>query len=44
MFTGPWLSGILADSIGLQPMFGVTAFICLILGWLGVSRLIERDG
>jgi predicted MFS family arabinose efflux permease len=32
MFAGPWLSGILADGIGIQPMFGVTAFACLALG------------
>jgi MFS family permease len=29
MFTGPWLSGVLADAFGLQPMFGITAFLCL---------------
>jgi MFS family permease len=32
MFAGPWLSGILADAIGLRPMLGVTAFACLMLG------------
>ncbi|MCP4541645.1 MAG: MFS transporter [Chloroflexi bacterium] len=37
MFTGPWLSGILADVMGIQPMFGVTAFVCLGLG-LFVTR------
>jgi predicted MFS family arabinose efflux permease len=40
MFAGPWLSGVLADAMGIQPMFGVTAFACLLLGlsithWLG---------
>jgi MFS family permease len=39
MFTGPWLSGILADAIGIRPMFGVTAFACLALGLLGTSQL-----
>ena len=43
MFAGPGLSGVLADAIGIQPMFGVTAFVCLALGlfatrWLGVER------
>jgi len=32
MFGGPWLSGLLADAIGIRPMFGVTAFFCLALG------------
>lgn len=41
MFTGPWLSGVLAAAIGLQPMFGVTAVGTLVLGALGV-RLMER--
>ncbi len=39
MFTGPWLSGILADAMGIQPMFGVTAFACLALGLLGTRWL-----
>ena len=32
MFTGPWLSGVLADAIGIQPTFGVTAAACLVVG------------
>jgi MFS family permease len=39
MFGGPWLSGILARAIGLQPMFGVTAFFTLALGILGTRKL-----
>lgn len=39
MFAGPWLSGILAKAIGLQPMFGVTAFATLALGLLGTRWL-----
>ncbi len=39
MFAGPWLSGILANAIGIQPMFGVTAFACLTLGLLGARWL-----
>ena len=43
MFAGPWLSGILAAKMGIQPMFGVTAFAVLALGiggaqWLGTAR------
>ncbi len=41
MFTGPWLSGILADAMGIQPMFGVTAFACLVLG-LFVTRGLRQ--
>jgi MFS family permease len=32
MFSGPWLSGIVADAAGIQPMFGVTAAVCLVAG------------
>jgi len=39
MFGGPWLRGLLADAIGLRPMFGVTAFAVLALGWLGTHWL-----
>ena len=39
MFSGPWISGMLADRLGLRPMFGITAVICLALGLLGASRL-----
>jgi len=39
MTAGPWLGGILADAIGLQPMFAVTGVICLVLGVLGASLL-----
>jgi MFS family permease len=42
MFGGPWLSGILADAIGIQPMFGVTAAACLVLGVLGTHWLVEE--
>lgn len=41
MFMGPWLSGILADMIGIQSMFGVTAFVCFALGILG-TRLLSK--
>lgn len=39
MFAGPWLSGILAEAMGLRPMFGVTAFACLVLS-LFLIRLL----
>lgn len=38
MFVGPALSGILADHLGLQPMFGITAFAALVLGIWGTSK------
>lgn len=41
MFAGPWLSGILADAIGLRSMLGVTAFGCLALGLI-LIRLVPR--
>ena len=44
MFGGPWLSGILADAMGIRAMFGVTAFACLALGLLGARWLIEKRG
>jgi hypothetical protein len=40
MFGGPALSGVLAEAMGLQPMFGVTAMACLALG-LGGARWLE---
>jgi MFS family permease len=39
MFGGPWLSGLLAQAIGLQPMFGITAAACLALGLFGAKWL-----
>jgi MFS family permease len=39
MFGGPWLSGIVAKALGLQPMFGLTAGACLCLGLLGAKWL-----
>ena len=42
MFTGPWLSGILADGIGIQPMFAVTGAVCLVLGLIGARMLGVR--
>lgn len=39
MFSGPWLSGLIADAIGIQPMFALTGLMCLIFGLLGVRKL-----
>jgi predicted MFS family arabinose efflux permease len=43
MFAGPWVSGWVAEAMGIRPMFGVTAFLCFALGmllthWLTVRR------
>jgi MFS family permease len=43
MFGGPWLGGILADGLGIQPMFGVTAAVCLAVGVTG-SRWLSDGG
>jgi MFS family permease len=43
MFGGPWLSGILADSIGMRPMFAVTCVGCAVLGVIG-TRLLAKSG
>ena len=42
MFAGPWVSGMLADWLGLRPMFGITAAMCLLLGVTGTRRLVEQ--
>jgi MFS family permease len=39
MFAGPWLSGILADAMGIRPMFGMTALACITVG-LALIRLL----
>jgi MFS family permease len=48
MFSGPWLSGMLADALGMRPMFGVTAGFCLAAGlfltrWLTAERRSPGD-
>lgn len=42
MFVGPWASGLLADAIGIQPMFGVTVPIFSLVGWWGLRKLGKR--
>jgi MFS family permease len=43
MFAGPWLSGMLADAMGIRPMFAVTAVGCLAVGLLLIRLLPERQ-
>ena len=42
MFGGPWLSGILSQAIGIQPMFGITAGAVLVCGLVGTRYLREK--
>jgi MFS family permease len=42
MFAGPWLGGMLASAMGVQPMFAATAAASLALGLLGTSLLRGR--
>ncbi len=42
MFAGPWLSGLLAVPLGVQPMFAVTAGVVLGIGILGNWGLHKR--
>ncbi len=39
MFAGPAFSGAIAEAIGIQPMFAVTAVACLVLGLIGARWL-----
>jgi MFS family permease len=41
MFTGPWLSGLLAAAIGIRPMFGVTACALISLSLILIHRLLS---
>ena len=43
MFGGPWVSGWLAEAMGIRPMFGVTAFLCLVVGLLVNYRLTAKE-
>jgi MFS transporter, DHA1 family, multidrug resistance protein len=40
MFTGPWLSGLLADALGIQPMF-FTGILILGMGLSGAYWLTQ---
>jgi predicted MFS family arabinose efflux permease len=39
MFAGPWMSGILADALRIQPMLGITAGAVLLLSLIGIKKL-----
>jgi MFS family permease len=41
MFTGPWLSGLLADALGIRPMMGVTAAAVLLVAAVIIRRLFR---
>jgi predicted MFS family arabinose efflux permease len=43
MFSGPWISGWLADLLGIRPMFGITACLCLAAGLVVNQRLTVKD-
>jgi DHA1 family multidrug resistance protein-like MFS transporter len=42
MFTGPWLSGIIADRLGIRPMFMITAGFYFIAIYLFIYLLFKR--
>jgi MFS family permease len=42
MFVGPALSGVVAEAIGLQPMFGITGVACFVLGLIG-TRMLDAN-
>ena len=41
MFAGPWISGILADRLGIQPMFTLTAVVILVVS-IGTTSLLRK--
>ena len=43
MFAGPWLGGLLANALGIQPMFAITAAVALALG-IGGNHAINKKG
>lgn len=43
MFSGPWISGMLADVIGIQATLGVNAFLCLFLGVFGTYKFLRTS-
>ena len=43
MFTGPWLSGLLADEVGIHPMYRMTAAGCLVVGLLAAWLLAAKQ-
>ena len=43
MFSGPWVSGIIADYMGIRPVFFITAAGFLVLAILLLAVLLRRD-
>ena len=43
MFTGPWVSGIIADYMGIRPVFFMTAGGFFVLAFLFLGLLLRRD-
>jgi MFS family permease len=43
MFAGPWTSGLLAAAMGIRPMLGVTAFVCVALALLLTWRVAGKQ-
>ena len=41
MFAGPWLSGLLADKMGIPLMFVLTGGLCLVISLFGVKALAD---
>jgi predicted MFS family arabinose efflux permease len=41
MFAGPWLSGILANALGISPMFAITGVGILVVGLIGIRLYKE---
>jgi MFS transporter, DHA1 family, multidrug resistance protein len=42
MFAGPWLSGMISQAAGIQPMFAITAVFVLVSGVAGSRYLLEK--
>jgi MFS family permease len=42
VFTGSWVSGLVADLLGIRPMFGVTAFAILVMAAVVALRNPDR--
>lgn len=42
IFFGPWISGFLADRLGIQPMLGITAVGCLGVGLVIIQQMDDN--
>ena len=43
MFAGPWASGLIADAIGIRPMFVLTALVCFTFSVALVRTLVRHS-